>query len=414
MEKRRVVVTGIGVVAPNGIGVDNFWDSLVHGRSGVRKITHFDASTYPSQIAAEVPDFDPTNFMDPKTAKRLGRFAQFALASAQMAVEDGDIDFSREDPYNVGVLVGTAIGGGDIIETQHAIFLEKGLKRIPPYIVFSMSTHCASGAISCELGLKGINTTISAGCNSGLDACYVACNSIKLSEADIILVGAAEAPITACTFAVFCASGYLSRCNDYPSKAVKPYDLEADGLVLGEGGAVIILEELEHAKARKAKIYGEILGYAAANDAYNLFGANTDGSAAAMCFKRALANAHLEPKDIDYINSHGNGYLEYDICETEAIKDALGERAYQIAISSLKPITGQSLSPTGIYQIIACLLGIRDGVIPPTMNLSNPHPKCDLNYVPNRPIKMNIEKAAMNAHGFGGRHTVLVVGRYSV
>jgi 3-oxoacyl-[acyl-carrier-protein] synthase II len=413
MEKRRVVITGMGVVAPNGIGIENFWDSLVHGRSAVRKITRFDASSYPSRIAAEVPDFDPTDYMDPKTAKRLSRFAQFALAAAQMAVEDSDINIDQEDPYRIGVFIGTAIGGGDVSEHLHTVFMEKGMKRIPPYSVFSISTHCASGVISCAFGLKGLNNTISAGCNSGLDACYLGYNSIKADDADVILAGAAEAPITPYIFAVFCASGYLSRCNDIPKRAVKPYDIESDGIVLGEGGAVIILEELEHAKKRNVKIYGEVLGYAATNDANNLFGANTDSTAAAMCFKKALANAQLKPKDIDYINAHGNGYLLYDICETEAIKEAFGECAYQIPISTLKPITGQSLSPTGIYQVITCLLTIRDGIVPPTMNHFNPDPKCDLNYVPNRFIKQEIKRALMNAHGFGGRHTVLVVGKYS-
>jgi 3-oxoacyl-[acyl-carrier-protein] synthase II len=412
MEERRVVITGLGVVAPNGIGVEDFWDSVVHGRSAVRKITHFDASSYPSQIAAEVPDFDPTDYVDPKTAKRLGRFSQLTLAASQMAVEDSGIDFTHEDPFRMGVFIGTAIGGGDLIEHVQIVFLEKGMKRIPPYVVFSISTHCASGAISCEFGLKGPNNTVSTGCNSGLDACYHAYNSIKIGDADVILAGAGEAPIIPCTFAVFCASGYLSKCNDDPKRAVKPYDIEGDGLVLGEGGALIIMEELEHAQKRNAKIYGEVLGCSATNDGHDLFGASVEGSAAAMCFRKALANAHIAPKDIDYINAHGNGYLEYDICETEAIKEAFGEIAYQIPISSLKPVTGQSLSPTGIYQVITCLLAIRDGIVPPTINLHNPHSRCDLNYVPNHPIKRNIEIAAMNAHGFGGRHTVLVVRKY--
>lgn len=412
MEKRRVVVTGMGVVAPNGIGVDAFWDSLVHGRSGVRQITHFDTSSYPCKIAAEVSGFDPTDFMDPKTAKRLGRFSQFALAASQLAMDDSSLDITKEDPFKVGVYIGTAIGGADVIETHHAIFLEKGLKRIPPYVVFSMSTHCASGAISCQFGLKGPNNTISAGCNSGLDAFYHAYNSIIIGDTDVVIAGGTEAPILPCTFAVFCASGYLSRCNDNPIKAVKPYDIESDGLVLGEGGAVVILEELKHAQNRNAKIYGEILGYAATSDGYDLFGTNTNGKAASMCFKRALENAHIEPKDVDYINVHGNGYLDYDIWETEAIKDAFGESAYQIPLSSLKPITGQSLSSTGIYQIMACLLAIRDNIIPPTINLFNPHPACDLNYVPNRFIKKEVGIAIANAHGFGGRYTVVTVGKY--
>lgn len=413
MDKRRVVITGMGVVAPNGIGIENFWDSLVHGKSAVRRITHFDASSYPSQIAAEVPDFDPTDYMDPKTAKRLGRFSQFALAASQMAVEDSYVDFSKEDPYRVGVFVGTAIGGGDVSEHYHTVFMEKGMKRIPPYSVFSISTHCASGAISNEFGLKGLNNTISAGCNSGLDACYLAYNSIQIGGADLILVGAAEAPITPYIFAIFCASGYLSKCNNDPERAVKPYDVDSDGLVLGEGGGVIIIEELGHALRRNATIYGEILGYGATNDGSNLFGINNDSKVASMCFKQALINAQVKPEDINYINAHGNAYLHYDICETQAIKEAFGKCAYQIPISSIKPITGQSLSPTGIFQVMACLLTIRDGIIPATINLFNPHPQCDLNFVAKRPINKEVRKAVMNAQGFGGRHTALVVGKYS-
>lgn len=412
MEKRRVVITGMGVIAPNGIGVENFWDSLVHGKSGVRKITHFDASSYPSQIAAEVSDFDPSNYMNYRTAKRLGRFAQFALAASQMAVKDSFVNFSQEDPYRVGVFIGTAIGGGDVSEHYHSVFMEKGMRRIPPYSVFSISTHCASGAIGCEFGLKGLNNTVSAGCNSGLDACYLAYNSIQIGNADLILVGAAEAPITPYIFAIFCASGYLSKSNNEPKRAVKPYDLNSDGLVLGEGGAVLVMEELGHAMRRNANIYGEILGFGATNDASDLFGINSDSTVAATCFKQALANAHLKPGDIDYINAHGNAYLQYDICETRAIKEAFGECAYQIPISSIKPITGQSLSPTGIFQVMTCLLAIRDSVIPPTTNLVNPHPQCDLNYVRNQPINKEVRKTVMNAQGFGGRHTALVVGKY--
>jgi len=240
VEKRRVVITGMGVVAPNGIGIDNFWDSLVHGRSGVRKITHFDASSYPSQIAAEVPDFNPTDYMDPKTAKRLGRFAHFALAAAQMAVEDSGINFNREDPYRVGVYIGTAMGGEDVNEIQHTIFLEKGLKRINPFTVVSCSTHSASAIISCWFGLKGTNTTIASGCNSGLDVTFLAFNAIRLGDADVMVCGAGEAPITPYIYGAFCATGFHSRHKD-PQKAVKPYDLNADGMVLGEGGGVLIL-----------------------------------------------------------------------------------------------------------------------------------------------------------------------------
>ena len=412
MEKRRVVITGMGVVAPNGIGIDNFWDSLVHGRSGVRKITHFDASTYPSQIAAEVPDFEPTDYMDYRSTKRLGRFAQFALAASQMAVEDSFIEFNQEDPHRMGVFIGTAIGGGDVSETQHNIFMEKGFKRISPYAAVSISTHTASGIISCEFNLKGPNTTISSGCNSGLDASYLAYNSIRVGDADVMIVGAGEAPITPYIYAIFCASGFLSRENGDPKKALKPYDINADGMVLGEGGAIIILEELHHALKRNAKIYGEILGYAAANEAFDLFGIETDNGTMAYNFRQALDNTNIDIKEIDYINAHGNGLLPYDISETEAIKKVFGELAYNIPVTSIKPVTGHSISPTGIFQIISSLLVMKQGVIPPTINLDNPDPRCDLNYIPNYFVKKEVRTSLINGHGFGGRLTTLIVGKY--
>lgn len=412
MEKRRVVITGMGVVAPNGIGIDNFWDSLVHGRSGVRKITHFDVSSYPCQVAAEVPDFDPTDYMDPKTAKRLSRFAQFALASSRMAVNDSGIDLSKEDPFRLGVLIGTAIGGGDFSENQHNIFLEKGLKRISPYSAISISTHSASGIISSQFRLKGPNTTVSSGCNSGLDASYLAYNAIRIGDADLMIVGAGEAPITPYIYAIFCSSGFLSRENREPKKALKPYDINSDGLVLGEGGAILIMEERDHALKRNANIFGEVLGYSSANEANDIFGLeNTNGS---MIFnlKQSLINANLDVKDIDYINAHGNGLLPYDISETEAIKKVFGEIAYNIPISSIKPITGHSISTTGIFQIIASLLTIKHSIIPPTINLENPDPQCDLNYVPHYPLKKEIQTVLVNAHGFGGRLTALIVTKF--
>ena len=412
MEERRVVITGMGVVAPNGIGVKNFWDSLVHGRSAVRRITRFDASSYPSQIAAEVSDFDPTDYMDPKTAKRLGRFAQFALAAAQMAVEDSDIDFTVEDPYKIGVFIGTGIGGGDIIETQNSVFFEKGFKRISPYTAVSVSTHSASGIISCKFHLKGPNTTIAAGCNSGLDAAYLAFNAIRLGDADVMIVGAGEAPITPLCYAIFCASGNLSRENSHPEKAVKPYDVNAGGMVLGEGGGVLVMEELKHALLRKAKIYGEVLGYSSANEAFNLFGIETDNGAMAFNFNQVLNNSHIDIKDIGYISAHGNGILSYDVDETEAIKKVFGELAYNIPVTSIKPVTGHSISATGIWQTITSLLAIKNGIIPPTINIQNPAPKCDLNYLPNGFLKKEVQTVLINAHGFGGRLTTLIVRKF--
>lgn len=412
MEKRRVVITGMGVLAPNGIGIENFWDSLVHGRSAVKKITHFDVSSYPSQIAAEISDFDPTDYMDPKTARRLSRFAQFALAASQMAVEDSGLDFTRENTYRTGVFIGTGIGGGDVIETQTAIFYEKGIKRLDPSGAISICTHVASGAISLKYGLKGPNTTIASGCNSGLDASYLAYNVIRLGEADILLVGAGEAPIHPITYGVFCAGGFLSKENEKPSEALKPYDIGGTGTVLGEGGAVVIMEELQHAINRKAKIYGEVLGCSSINEAHSLFDVEVNGNALSYGIKQALANADLHPGDIDYINSHGNGILIYDVNETSAIKNAFEESAYKIPINSIKPITGQSFSVTGILQMITCLLVFKHNVIPPTINHHTPDPRCDLYYVPDHFIEKEVKTALMNAHGFGGSHTILIMGKY--
>jgi 3-oxoacyl-[acyl-carrier-protein] synthase II len=412
MEKRRVVITGMGVVAPNGIGIENFWDSLVHGRSGVRKITHFDASSYPCQVAAEVPDFEPTDYMDPKTARRLARFAQFALAASKMAIKDSKIDLGRMDPYGIGIIVGTGLGGIDYLENQHIVFMEKGIKRVSPFAAVKSCTHSATGIISCELGLKGFNTTVAAGCNSGLDAIFLAYNAIRFGDAELMLAGAGEAPIAPCIVGVFSASGILSTNNgDDPSKALKPFDVNGDGIVLGEEGAVLILEELQNALRRKAKIYGEILGYASGNENYNIFKIDPSGDAAAIVIKKALENAHLKPEEIDYINAHGNGELEYDLNETFAIKKALGKVAYQIPVTSIKPVTGQSFSVTGVLQMITCLLVINTCIIPPTINHKSPRPNCDLDYVPNHFRKSEVNKALMNAMGFGGSHTVVIVGK---
>jgi 3-oxoacyl-[acyl-carrier-protein] synthase II len=412
LNDRRVVITGMGVVAPNGIGIDKFWDSLVHGRSGVRKITHFDASSYPCQIAAEVPNFDPTDYMNLKTARRISRFAQFALAAAKIAVDDSYIDFGREDPYKVGNFIGTGIGGGDIIETQNEIFFEKGFKRISPHAAISVSTHSASGIIACEFNLKGPNTTIAAGCNSGLDALYLAFNAIRLGDADVILVGAGEAPITPFCYGIFCASGNLSRENSEPKKAVKPYDIAADGMVLGEGGGALIVEELKHALERETKIYGEIIGYSAANEAFDLFGVATENGPMIYNLKQALNRACLKTTDIDYINAHGNGILSYDTGETEAIKQVFGELAYSMPITSIKPVTGHSISATGIWQTITCFLAINHSIIPPTINIQNPAPGCNLNYIPNHYVRKEVRAAMINSHGFGGRLTALVVRKF--
>ena len=402
----------MGVVAPNGIGIDNFWDSLVHGRSGIRRITHFDASSYPCQVAAEVPDFDPTVYIDPKTAKRTARFAQFALAASKMAIEDSKIDLASVDPYRAGVMIGTGMGGSGYSEDQHIIFMEKGIKRVSPFAAVMSCTHSAAGIISCELGLKGANTTVAAGCNSGLDAIYLAYNAIRIGDADVMLAGAGEAPITPYIIGLFSACGILAKNDgEDPGKALKPFDVDGGGIILGEGGAVLIFEELQNALKRKAKIYGEILGYGSGNETYNIFKIDPSGDATAIVMEKALENAHLRPRDIDYINAHGNGEAQYDLNETFAIKKVFGELAYQIPVTSIKPITGQSFSVTGVLQMITCLLVINTSIIPPTINHINPRPNCDLDYVPNHFRKAKVDAALMNAMGFGGSHTEIIVGK---
>ena len=411
--RRRVVITGMGVVAPNGIGIENFWDSLVHGRSAIRKITHFDASSYPCQVAAEVSDFDPTAYMPPKTAKRAARFAQFVLAASRMALEDSKLDLGSIDPYTIGVILGTGIGGGDCIEEQYSIFMEKGIKRLSPFGAVMICTHSAAGLISCEFGLKGPNTTIAAGCTSGLDAIYSAYNAIRIGDADIMLAGAGEAPITPCSIALFCACGLLSKSNGDPDKILRPYDVNGKGTVLGEGGALIILEELQSAISRRARIYGEVLGYASGNEAYNIFEIDPTAESASVVMRKALKRAGLDPEEIDYINAHGNGSPEYDLNETLTIKNVFGELAYKIPISSIKPVTGQSFSVTGILQMISSLLVMDRSIIPPTLNHKDPHPKCDLDYVPYHFRKAEVNTVLMNSLGYGGGHTVLIAKKFN-
>lgn len=413
MEKRRVVITGMGVVAPNGIGIEPFWDSLVHGRSAIRRITHFDASSYPCQVAAEVHDFNPTDYMDYKTARRLARFAQFALAASKMAVKDSKLDLKSIDPYRVGVVIGTGSGGAGYSEGQHLAFIEKGIKRINPFAIMTTTSHFATGAICYELGLKGINTTISSACNSGLDSIYFGYNAIRLGDADMMVVGAGEAPITPYILALFSAGDFLSKNNGTkPTEAVKPFNKEGNGIVLGEGGAVLILEELKNALKREAKIYCEILGYNSGNETYDLFNIDPNGNTTSMVMKKCIINSNLNFSDINYINAHGNGLFDYDLNETRAIRNVFGDMAYKIPVTSIKPITGQSFSVTGIFQIITCILIINRNIIPPTINYKKSIPDFDLDYVPNQFRKCNVGNALINAHGIGGSHTAIVVGKF--
>jgi 3-oxoacyl-[acyl-carrier-protein] synthase II len=409
MESRRVVVTGMGVVAPSGIGVENFWDSLVHGQSGIRRITHFDASSYPCQLAAEVPDFDPTRYMDPKTARRLARFAQFAFAASRLAVEDSKLNLDSVDPYSIGVVIGTGIGGGDCIENQHSIFMEKGITRLSPFGALMICTHSASGIVSSELGLKGPSATLSSACNSGLDAIASAYTTISLGDADMMVTGAGEAPITPFIVGLFCANGVLVKNTADIQNAVKPFDINGNGTILGEGGAVVILEELQHALKRKAPIYGEMVACASGHEGYDLFSIAPTAEAACRVMRKALMKAGMPPGDIEYINAHGNGLSKYDLNETCAIREVFGDSASGIPVTSIKPITGQSFAVAGILQMITCLLVMTRSMIPPTLNHSVPNSGCNLDHVPLQPRRRVVNSALMNARGFGGSHTSVIV-----
>jgi 3-oxoacyl-[acyl-carrier-protein] synthase II len=351
--------------------------------------------------------------MDIKIAKRLDKFAQFVLGAAKMAVEDSKLIPDSMDPYRIGAVCATGIGGGICKENQHNIFLEKGLKRISPFTAVMICPHSAVGIISKILKIKGPNFTVSSGCTSGLDAIYLAYNTIKLGDADIMIVGAGEAPITPFITAIFCAAGLLSKFNGKPEETVKPYDKFASGTALGEGGAVIILEELGNAIKRQTKIYGEILGYASCNEAYDIFKIDPNGDATEAVIKKSIKNANINLNDIEYINAHGNGAPEYDLNETVAIKKVFDTKAKSIPITSIKPVTGQSFSVTGILQTITSLLVINKGIIPPTLNHKVPAPNCDLDYVPNKFRIKEVNIALINALGYGGAHTCLIVSKFN-
>lgn len=412
-QKRRVVVTGMGVIAPNGIGLAEFWESLINGRSAVKKISYFDASSYPCQVAAEVSKFEPIDYMDLKTSKRIDKFAQFALGASILAIEDANLNLNKIDSYKIGCAFATGIGGGICKENQHLIFIEKGIKRINPFAAIMICPHSAVGIISEKLKIKGPNLTISSGCTSGLDAVYSACNLIKSGDAEIMIVGAGEAPITPYITAIFCAARLLSsNSSENPEETVKPYDKFASGTALGEGGAVLILEELKNALKRNAKIYGEILGCASCNEAYNIFKIDPSGDTTAEVIKKAIENSKLNKDQIEYINAHGNGSHEYDLNETIGIKKVFNNLSKLIPISSIKPVTGQSFSVTGILQIITSLLVINNKIIPPTLNHKVPANGCDLDYVPERFRKKDVNIALINAIGYGGAHTALIVKNF--
>ena len=410
--RRRVVVTGACVISPVGNTIEQFWDSLKNGRSGIRRLTHFDVSRYSSQVAGTVEDFNPEDYFSSKEARRMDRFVQFALAASKMALESSGIDLDRTDLERVGVLIGSGVGGMTTIEDQHIIFLEKGPRRLSPFFIPMLIANMASGVVAMNFGLKGPNSAVSTACATGTHAIGDAYRIIERDEADAILAGGTEAALTPIGFGGFCAMRALTTSrNDDPERASRPFDRTRDGFVMSEGAGVVALEELEHAQKRGAKIWGEVVGYGMSADAYHMTAPAPNGDGALRSMRAALRSAGISPDAVSYINAHGTSTPLNDKLETEAVKSLFGDHAYKLAISSTKSHMGHLLGASGGVEAIATLLAIGNGVVPPTVNYEEPDPECDLDYVPNISREMAVEYAMSNSFGFGGTNATLVFKR---
>jgi 3-oxoacyl-[acyl-carrier-protein] synthase II len=408
---RRVVVTGIGVISPLG-PKDALWDNLINGVSGVGRITHFDASEYPVQIAAEVKDFDPSEYMDYKAARRMDLFCQYAVAAAVQSLADADLEITEQNAHRIGVLIGSGIGGINTIENQLHVLKEKGVGRVSPFLVPMLIPDMASGQTAIITGAKGPNSCTVTACASGTHSIGDAFRIIERGNADVMLAGGAEAGITPLAMAGFIAARALSSRNDDPESASRPFDLNRDGFVMGEGACVLVLEELEHAKARGARIYCELVGYGASGDAYHITSPAPEHEGAQRAMKEALADAGLSPEDVSYINAHGTSTKYNDYYETAAIKRVFGERAKEIPVSSTKSLTGHLLGASGALEAAICALALTHQLIPGTYNYQEPDPDCDLDYVPNQAREASIEIAMSNSFGFGGHNAVLIMKRW--
>ncbi len=411
--ERRVVVTGLGVVSPVGIGADRFWNAMMEGRSGVGRITAWDPTGLETQIAAEVRDFDPTDFMDRKEVRRNDRFVLFAYAAARMALEDSGLAITPGNAPRVGVLIGSGIGGAITWEEQTRILETKGPHRVSPFFIPNVIMNMASGVVSILTGAKGPNSSVVTACASGGNAIGDAMRIIQRGDADAMIAGGTEAAITRLSVAGFCAMKAMSTRNDDPARAVRPFDATRDGFVMGEGAGVVVLEALEHAERRGARIYAELVGYGMSGDAYHITQPDPEADGAARSMRNALADAGMAPEEIDYINAHGTSTPYNDRLETLAIKKVFGAHARRLAVSSTKSMMGHLLGAAGGVEFIACVLAITRGAIPPTINYEHPDPECDLDYVPNRPREARIATAMSNAFGFGGHNAILIVRRMS-
>src|SRR5690625_4386475 len=410
--KRRVVITGMGALTPIGKDVDSFWEGLLEGRSGAGEVTQFDASEISTRIAAEVKDFNPADFMERKDARRMDRFAQFAVAASQLALEHAAVDLDQIDRDRAGVLIGSGIGGIRTLEEQCRNLIERGPGRISPFFVPMMIPDMALGQVSIRFGLRGHNSCSVTACASGTHSLGDAYRVSVHGDADLMISGGTEAAVTALSMGGFASAKALSVRNDEPEKASRPFDAERDGFLLGEGAGILVLEELEHAKQRGARIYADIIGYAGTADAHHITMPAPEGDGAARAMINALQDAGLAPEDVDYINAHGTSTPYNDHFETLAIKRVFGDHAYRLAVSSTKSMTGHLLGAAGGIEAIACALAIDRGVIPPTINYEVPDPNCDLDYVPNQAREAKVDVAISNSFGFGGHNAVIALRRF--
>ena len=410
--KRRVVVTGVGMVTPLGTGVEKNWEAVCAGKSGIRPITKFDASAFPCRIAGQVPDFKAEDFLDKQKARRFDIFVHYALASARMAMEDSGLNIRPENAHRVGCLTGSGLGGLHMLEQFHKVLLEKGPGRISPFFIPGIIANMAPGLIAIEFGAKGPNISVETACAASNHAIGESYRYIRDGIADAMITGGAEAVVTPLALGGFCAMRALSTRNDEPERASRPFELNRDGFIMGEGAGILILEDLESALERGANVIAEIIGYGLSGDAYHVSAPDPDGIGAINCMRMAIESADIRPEDVDYINAHGTSTKLNDDSETKAIKSVFGDHAYRLQISSTKSMTGHLLGGAGGVEAIFTALTLKNGIIPPTVNYETPDPECDLDYVPNKARKSEISRALSNSFGFGGTNATILLQSY--
>lgn len=410
--KRRVVVTGIGVISPIGTGKEEYFTSLREGKVGIDTITSFDTTEFATKIAGEIKDFDPSLYINKKEAKRMDRFTQFAVSAAKMCLEDSKLDVENTDMNKFGVIIGSGIGGMLTLEEEHQKLIEKGPKRVSPFLIPMMIVNMGSGQISMNFGCKGPNTTVVTACASSTSAMGDAFKAIQRGDADLMFTGGAEASITPLGMAGFCTMKAMSTRNDDPKTASRPFDKDRDGFVMGEGSGILLFEELEHALNRGAKIYGEVVGFGSSADAYHITSPAPNGEGAARSMQNAINDAGIDPSNVDYVNAHGTSTPYNDMFETMAIKTVFKDHAYDLCVSSTKSMTGHLLGASGSVEFISCLLAVSEDFVHGTMNYHTPDPELDLNYLPNKGVERTVNYALSNSLGFGGHNATILVKKF--